>query len=502
MRLAILSALLVTLAHPFAVRGFDSLADAPNGLLAWIALVPWWLAVRDAPPREAFRLTWITANGFFLGTIFWTVVAMHRFGGLSLPLSVVLLVALCAFIGCFPAAGAWLAARSGHPVWTIAVTWAAAEWLRGIVLTGFPWSHLAYTQWKMLPFIQSADLFGIHGIGALIVLVNVAIAETIRGNRRPLALASSLFVLNAGYGLVRGGRIALDESHGHGARIALVQGNVSQTVKHDPKRAKEIRDLYAAQLIEAQTRGADLVVWPEASIPGGVHVRSTVLTDKHLPYENTAWLLSGVATYWHEEKKLFAHNSAILVAPNRRVAATYHKSHLVPFGEYVPLGNLLFFVRKMTKAAGFFLPGEDVAPIDSPFGALGMLICYEDVFPEISRELALAGAGILVNITNDAWYGRSSAPYQHLAIAVFRAVETRRPLVRAAQTGISGVVEPNGAVRDRTTLFTGPTIVEAAVAPRDGLTPYVRFGDVFAAACLGATLAMLFETLRHRPHLG
>lgn len=515
--LALLSALLVTLSHPFAIGDFVALGDAPNGLLAWIALVPLWLAIREAAPRRAFRLGWIFGSASFLGTIFWIYIAMNSFGGINAPISAVLTVFFCAFMGLFPALTAWLArwvhVRGAIPAATVLpFAWAACEWMRNYILTGFPWSNIAYTQWKFLPVVQIADVVGLYGIVALIVGVNVALAElhvawwrgpaSAPAAARRARITAALLALTLVYGVVRIPMVDAAIADLPTLPVALVQGNISQDQKHAKGFRDRIRAIYEAELVKAESTGAALVVWPEASFPYAIHVRSEAVPAKNLRYTNTAWLLGGAASWWDEGETRMAQNSALLVAPGRKIAARYHKSHLVPFGEYVPMKKLLFFAKKLTRGAGNFIPGEqtDIAPIKLPlaeggFARLGILICYEDIFPEVSRLETARGAEVLVNITNDAWYGRTSAPFQHVSMTVLRAIEDRRSVVRSAQTGVSAFVDPTGRVRQRTAIFEGPLTLHVDV-PRGGPTSlYVRFGDVFAAGCAGLVLAAAFRAV-------
>jgi apolipoprotein N-acyltransferase len=494
---AFVSGLLVTLSHPFAPAGVPWLGGW-NGLLAWVALVPWWLSVRGEAPHEAFRRTWLFAATFFAGTLYWVVIALHRFGGVDAATSVLLLLLLAAFLATFHAPAAALAAYARDrmrlpPELSMPVLWAGAEWLRASLFTGFPWSNLGYTQWRVLPVAQIADLTGVHGVAALVVAVNVAIAEiAVRAPRarRRLAVAAAMLALAMVYGASRIRDVDADRAARPLVRVALVQGNVSQDQKHDEGEADRIRAIYAGQLEAAEASLPDLVVWPEAAIPGGIHVRSAWLPDADLPAPNSTWLLAGTATWWDENGERLAHNSALLVAPGRRIAASYHKSHLVPFGEYVPWKRLFFFARKLTRYSGDFRPGTDPSPLPFPKARLGVLICYEDVFPDPARAETAAGADLLVNVTNDAWYGRSSAPWQHLSMSVFRAIETRRAVLRSTQTGVTAEIDSSGRLRRATALFEGPEamIVEAAAGGPGSF--YVHAGDLFGVACVAAGAAL------------
>ena len=514
--LALLSAALYTLSHPFAIGTFVTFGDAPNGLLAWVALIPLWLAIRDVTPRRAFRLGWLFGTAAFLGTMFWLFIALNTFGRINAPISVVLMFLLCGLLGVFLAVpiglARWLDGRGALPAATaLPFAWAAAEYCRNFVFTGLPWSNLAYTQWRMLLVAQVADVVGLYGIVALIVAVNIALAElwlAWRGRGEPRSAAfrarvtAALLLVTIAYGAVRIRMVDAAVAELPTLPMALVQGNISQDKKDAADFRDRVRAIYENELIKAEAKEPALVVFPEAAFPFAVHLRSDVVPAKNLGHANTTWLLGGAATWWDEGEVRMAQNSALLVAPGKKIAARYHKSHLVPFGEYVPMKKLLFFAKKLTRAAGNFIPGtrEDIAPLSLPLEGgdrahFGVLICYEDIFPEVSRLETARGAELLVNITNDAWYGRTSAPFQHVSMTVFRAIEDRRAVVRSAQTGVSAFVDPAGRVRVRTQIFEGPLTLHVDV-PRGGPgSLYVVFGDVFAAACCGLIVTAAFRAL-------
>lgn len=497
--LAAASGILLVFSHPFAVPGFDLLADAPNGLLAWVALAPAWLAIRDASPGEAFRLGWILATVHFLGTLFWVVVALHRFGGMPLPLSIGILLLLAPFLGVWYGLAAWAARRAGPPgglaaAFAFPFAWTAAELLRSVLFTGFPWAHVGWTQWRLPWVLQAADLGGAHLIALIVVAANVGIAEAVADRHRrtgALATAAATVLATLAYGAMR--LATLPASTGPAIEVALVQAAVAQDLKHDRAADEAVLQRYRAALAEAEASGADLVVWPEGAIPRGVHLRAARLPPHVLGTPNGGWLLTGAATWWDEGNRRHAYNSALLVGPGGRIAARYHKTHLVPFGEYVPLPRLLFFVRKLVRDRLDFRPGPGPDPLVWRTGdrevRLGVLICYEDVFPGIARAAVARGADVLVGITNDAWYGTTSAAYQHLVPAVFRAVETRRPVVRAAQTGVSAVIAPDGRVVARTMLGEGPVTLRRAVPTGGPGTVHGRIGDAFGYLALAIAVA-------------
>ncbi len=506
-RLCALSSALMVLAQPLAVGRFEALALSWNGLLAWVALVPWWMAIRDATPRDAFRRTWAMQLLYFVGSGSWVFVAFHTFGRIPRATSAVLTLVLCAMLSFFVATAARLArrveTRGGLPaVATVPLLWAAVEYVRTYLLTGLPWASIGYTQWRLLPVIQIADVTGVYGVVALLVLVNVALAEVLvartvpseaplpaRTVRRLAGVATAAVLATIGYGAARIAWVRADQRARPTMRVAFTQGNVGQAEKQRKGSEPAILARYRAELGRVEAAGASLVVWPEAALPRSVHLRSSHLPDHVLPDGNRAWLLAGAVSSWHDGGKRMAHNSALLVSPGGRIAGRYHKSHLVPFGEYVPMERLLFFARKLTAYAGHFLAGRSIEPLAMEGRRLGVLICYEDIFPEVARRMTARGADLLVNITNDAWYGRSSAPFQHLSMVVFRAVENRRPVARAAQTGVSGFVAADGSVLSTTRIFEGPVSGVADVPIGGPASPYVPLGDLFAGACLGLAAA-------------
>lgn len=484
------AALLLVLAQPVQLGRTSFLAGGPLG---WIALAPLWLAVRDLPPREAFRMGYATAFVAFGGMLFWIFVALNRYGGVSAPISTGVLLLFCGWLALFPA-GALALARAAEVrgvapgAGVLPVAWGAGEALRGTLLTGFPWALLGHSQWHTRLFAQTAEIAGVPGLSMLMALVAVSIAELASTPAAPRARRLAAFALgaltvSAVFGFVRVRAVEADAGGRPTARVALSQGNISQDEKHDRAFDDEVRRRYAAELAKAEAAGALLDVWPEATFPAAIHVRSAFAPLKELPAPNAIWLLAGAATWWDEHGARMAHNSALLIAPGRHIAARYDKQHLVPFGEYVPLPRLLFFVKRLTHGAGSFVPGDSRDPIPSPAGRIGVLICYEDVFPDVARDEAARGADLLATITNDAWYGRTSAAWQHTAMDVFRAIETRRPVVRAAQTGVSAFVDASGAIRAELTPFVGPASLVVDV-PRGG--PRALYpGELFAAVAVG-----------------
>jgi apolipoprotein N-acyltransferase len=282
--------------------------------------------------------------------------------------------------------------------------------------------------------------------------------------------------------------VRLESFQGSSFKIGLVQGNIAQDTKWDPAFQQTTVDNYVRLSKEVTEQEPDLIVWPETATP------FYFLADRKNT-ENLLQALQGIDSpllfgspaFRKTEKQLRFYNRAYLLNRDGMVIGFYDKIHLVPFGEYVPWKKMLFFVDKLVQAAGDFASGEQAIVLNLAPAKVGVLICYEAIFPELSRDLVNAGANLLVNITNDAWFGRSSAPYQHLSMAVLRAVENRVPMARCANTGVSGFIDIRGRIFQTTDLFEEAILV-GTLELGVGKTLYSRCGDWFAWSCLGITL--------------
>ena len=486
------------------------------GPLAFVALVPLLVACRGASPRRAARLGFLTGAVFHLILLYWLVIVMTRYGGLPLAAGAGFLLILAAYLAAYVALFAFLvaaaAARWGRvpSLLLAAPLWVGLEVIRGTILTGFPWGTIGYTQHAVLPVLQAAAAGGVHLLSLLVAAGSAGVVLLV--DRSPAAgarLAGAGLLAAIGLATLLGARAIpprSDPAPGEGIEVAAIQANVPQDRKWRPEEeAAIVADLLAMSGTAADS-GATLVVWPESSSPlsfrrpveaarpdGGVDHRVEPRADylgqvAALARGRGITLIAGSVDYRFEEGAWRATNSAFVVGPDGVLGPAYDKTHLVPFGEYVPLGRVLFFVDRMVQGAiADFIPGRSFAPLPTPAGAAGAFICYEAIFPGLVRRVA-RDADFLVNITNDAWFGRSAAPRQHLAMAAVRAVENRKWLLRAANTGISAVVDPAGRVRASAPLDTGQ-ILRARIAPARGRTLYARSGDVVGNAC--AILALL-----------
>lgn len=481
-----------------------------DGAVAWIALLPLLLALRRVAPGRAFRLGYLTGFVASLGLLYWTALVVVQYGGLARPLAAAAMVLLCLAVALFAGTFAWLLARwlerFGPLAFLLApVAWVGSEMLRSHTLYRFAWCLLGYSQQDHLPFIQIAAYTAVYGVSFLVLSPAAAIAYACAGpgaagHRNALLGCAALVGLVWLHGaLALSRRMPAEPS----LRVGLVQGNIPQDEKWDLARAQANIDVHLGLTRAAAERGARLVVWPESAVP--------LLLDQNpglarslaeLARSRGLYLLFGnddIAERAGELPRIWV--GAKLLTPDGELAFRYHKMRLVPFGEYVPLQPLLTLGGRLTarlvRAVGEFTPGSEhvVGQVDGH--GVSVFICYEAIFPDQVRRFRAGGAELLVNVTNDAWYGRTSAPYQHFAMAVFRAVENGVWLVRAANTGISAVVDPRGRVVESTPLFER-TLVVRDVPLVSGGTFYSRHGDVFGWTCLALAAALTAASFKRQ----
>ena len=498
---ALAGALLLTFAFP--------LPDV--GALAWVGLVPVLVVALTSTPRRAFRVGYLTGLFHALALLRWMVGTIHQYGGIPWIAAVAALALLCLYLGFYLGAFAWGISRWRRGglffLFFAPLFWVALEFLRTYAVTGFPWGLLGYTQHQNLTLIQLVDITGVYGVSFLVVMVNAAcallvcaIAERVRGGRatglgEAMAALVVAGVLVGGahyYGAVRLVAVEAVQKRSPTLSVAVIQGNIDQAVKWDSAYQLATVGTYARLSTEAASSSPDLVVWPETAAPfyyqNPVNRRLSQVLNSGLPAGDSDWILGAPAAERSAEGWSYF-NRAFAVDSQGTPIGSYDKVHLVPFGEYIPFQNLLFFVKRLVASAGDFTPGTKGDTLKSGRWNVGVQICFESIFPELSAASVRSGATLLVNLTNDAWFGRSGAPYQHFQMARFRAVETRRSLARSANTGISGFVAPSGRVQGTTPLYEEAWRV--AELPVLTLTSaYVQFGDLFAWICVLLTMLL------------
>ncbi|MFN3740467.1 MAG: apolipoprotein N-acyltransferase [Thermodesulfovibrionales bacterium] len=497
-------------------------------ILAWIALIPLLFEItkRDLTKKETFIKGFSFGMVYFFGTLYWIYHSVHFYGGLSLIPSIMVVLLLAAYLSIYTGLFTYLISlihrKTLYPMILIApAIWVSLEYIRTYLFTGFPWSSIGYSQYKFLSLIQIADITGIYGISFLIVAFNAAFLDIILLKKRlseipfyPLApqvtgflLLIMAFIATFSYGYWR-----LSQQQGNMVKISIIQGNIPQDKKWEPAFQQEVMNIYKELTRKVvNTDSPQLVVWPETAIPFLFSEPAVSSSPPGIEQQNineimskdliefvraiNTYLLFGSIRKETEDRQEFFTNSAFLLNKDGKVTYIYDKIHLVPFGEYVPLRSILFFIDKITVGIGDYRPGRDTKRAISPFGNFSTLICYEIIFPGLVRESLREGGDFIVNITNDAWFGNTSGPYQHFSMAVFRAIENRKPVIRAANTGISGFIDSNGRIQVATPLFKRMAI-SMNIRLDNRRTFYTRFGDLFVYFCLVVSIITLSRTFK------
>ena len=478
-------------------------------LFAWIAFIPLFYAIEGESLRRVFGWGWLAGLSFFVGSMYWIQIPLHNFTDMNIVLAILLMLLLAAVLATYSAIALWtgefVARRLRIPiVITMPIAWAAVEWVRTYFPIGFPWNLLGYAEYNYLTIIQFAEITGVYGISALIIFFNAVAYIVLFRRGKPRVQAVCLSALTAVmitvfvFGTIRLQQLKDEPSQGS-FRVAMVQGNIPQSLKWDPNFLPQSFKVYQDESVAAAKHGVDLVVWPEAAaafmfqpddnypaqLANDAEYRNALL---NLARSIKTPILFGAPALTERDGEYGFYNRADLVSADGEVMAHYDKINLVPFGEYVPAHKLFgSLVNRVVEGFGDLVPGTKQTLFDEKGAKLGVLICYESVFPNLTRLEVNKGADVLVNITNDAWYGDSSAPYQALAMAAMRSVETKVPMIRTANTGVSAIIKPSGEITDRTPTFKRGTEIED-VSWRPVRTVYTIVGDLFSEICFALTV--------------
>jgi apolipoprotein N-acyltransferase len=468
-------------------------------LLAWIWLVPALVSGAMRSRRQALLDGWLAGTVFYVVLLRWLDHTFQHYSAIPWPVTWLPIAALAAYCGLYVGALAWAVAalrRRLGPGPALALTpalWVLGEWLRGWLMGGFPWGLLGYSQAAQLPVIQVAELGGVYAVSFLIVVMNAAVAGLFAlGPRRAWPGAAAAAVLLAG-GLAFGVHALARASAADAgtAEVAVIQPSIEQTIKWDPARHAQILAIYEQLTREAARGRPAIVLWPETATT--IFLRGDpVLLERlrRLAEEVDTPILVGSIDRRDGPRGQFL-NSAFLLT-GQGIRAKYDKIHLVPFGEYVPLAGLLGFVKGWAEFISEFDAGDTETVFPLPGAPFGTVICYEIIFPELFRGFVVGGARFMANITNDAWFGETSGPWQHLGTLPLRAVEHRVAIARAANTGVSAFVEPTGRIGPLLPLLERG-MLQRRIPLRGQTTLYTRFGDwlVGASAALGAAAVAL-----------
>ncbi|MCX7770697.1 MAG: apolipoprotein N-acyltransferase [Proteobacteria bacterium] len=403
--------------------------------------------------------------GFFYNSLsmYWITYVLSKYGNLPYFISFFLFLLLVAYLSLYQCIFFFLFKKYNHkfkpyinPV-IYSFLWVILEVIRSKFLTGFPWMLIAYTQYNFPPVIQIVSKFGIYSLSFLIVFVNLSIYLLFTRERlKYLPTVFSLIIIVSLYlwGSKNIDSIKKEFQSRRKLNVLLVQGNIDQSQKWEKDLQKNILLKHLKMTRDNIDKETDLVVWSETAMPliFGADKEITEFFRKESA-DIEVPIISGFVGYkWDDRGNPKLTNSAGIFYKGDLVDK-YDKVHLVPFGEYVPLQKILFFVNKLVSAAGDFIAGDTIKTCNFRDVSYGVMICYESIFPEISKEFVNKGANVLVNITNDAWFGNSPAPYQHFSMSIFRAVENRKFLIRVANTGITGIISPWGEVQSKTSLY-------------------------------------------------
>ncbi len=477
-----------------------SFPDYSIGWLAFIALLPLIVAiVRSRNAWQASLVGWLSQTVAWLMMVPWVVRVMSHYGGLPWIVGVLIFIAMALYLGLYGALFGFLVwrIRPGERFarWLlIPLAWAAIEYVRTYFLTGFPWNLLVTAIVDYTPFVQFDRVAGPYLVGAMILLPATAIAWLITkkggGFERGIVIGTLVIVMFVWWatGLVASKLIA--RPTGTPPQIvALIQPNISQEMRWNETNLMEIYQRMVQMTIAAVRGGAQVVIWPESTVPlsfSTTEFYSSSIEAISAQYDVDI-ILGSTARDANRPGQLW--NAAFLVSGGKTIGH-YDKIRLVPFGEYVPLRKVIFFAAKLVHAVGDFQFGTNDKPLAGRFH-YGPAICYEIVYPQITRTQVRNGANVLVTITNDAWYDSTSAPRQHLNQARLRAIEDDRYILRAGTTGISAVIDPTGRII-RELPMGQQGILLGEFWARESVTPYVRMGDWFAwFALIAVALGMI-----------
>jgi apolipoprotein N-acyltransferase len=497
-----------------------SLAFPPIGFdfLVWVAFIPLFWSLRLASrPHMALFCGAIFGFGFFLVDLSWIYDTLIIHGHFSRIMAIAVFLAMIIFLSIFPAIFAYLVAlfsENGIGLTAIApFLWVAQEYLRSMLFTGFPWDLVGYSQANHLLLVQVADVTGVYGISFLIVLVNATLWELIQEvvfSNRSLGAAGRFhwkliaanvlaLVIVLTYGQIRVKEFSFVDSARGGCQIGVLQGNIPQEVKWEDATREKTFAIYEALGRKAVEQGANLLIWPETAAPvvfgtaSRDWMRPGLISDKlGVP------MLVGAPSIKAQKNESPYYNSAFLV-DSTMLRFRYDKMHLVPFGEYMPLSSILPLGPGIAAREADYAPGETMTVMHCgncpPFS---VLICYEAIFPELARLAMKNGAKLLVNITNDGWFGDTGAPYQHLAMTGLRSIENRVWLLRSANTGISAAFDPSGKLVKSIPLQKEGLFTVAVNDPGFSNSFYTRFGNLFVYGCIGIVLFLAFLIIRFR----
>jgi apolipoprotein N-acyltransferase len=469
------------------------------GFLGFVCLVPLLFALADNRSEPFFGLGLTMGLVLYSGTFFWVAWA-------TLPGALAAIGLLSVFLGIFTLIYGFFIRRWGSPaIWAFPFFWAAQEYVRSLGQLGFPWTSLCYSQTEYLPLIQWASLAGPYGISFWLTSINVLVFWSLRSRTRRwffLLLPIPLILIPYAYGknVMPPGELSGNMGD---MKVALIQPNMDPEVKWDSRYIDRNFEVLLRMTRQVAPQHPDLVIWPETATPCYlIRQRKHFIKVRDLVDETGLFLLTGSPDYAYiEEKDEYQYfNSAFFFAPGRREIQRYSKMQLVPFSEKIPYDETIPLLRKINMGEADFTPGQDWTIFHHPKADFAVLICFESIFPQLARGFKERGADFLVIITNDGWFGRTPAPYQHAQIAIFRAIENRISIARCANTGVSMIIDPFGRVSHQTPIFEEKTVL-AELPLWSESTFYQRHGEwVGPLCCLVTGLLLAMAALKGKRH--
>jgi apolipoprotein N-acyltransferase len=485
-------------------------------ILAWVGLVPLLLWLKGKSLSRSFALCFFMGISFMMGIFYW----INTLENFTLMDFILLGIYQGSYFGLFGLGLTFITGKTRFPAFVVApCLWAALEYFRS--LGGFaalPWAFLGYSQYLNLPIIQISSFFGVYGVTFLIVMENAALSELVAyygkiwretpaKNKTEVFLAAFISAGLVALSILYGSFIMSNMSPSRGIRVAVIQGNIAQAVRWQPS----FREQNLAKHLELTKQAAksaqlSLIVWPETAVQGSLAENKNELAIfANLAKDTGAYILLGSAErpkFRSNDARMerIASNSAFLISPAGEIAGRYDKIRLLPFGEYLPFKQFPWPSRIAGSwSAGEFTAGNQYTLFDLKGAQFAVTICWENIFADLFRRFVKSGATFMVNLTNEAWFGETAAPYQLMAMSVFRAVENHVSIARAANTGISVFIDPVGRILGRVKRGNKDIFVEGYLAENVPLssakTFYTEHGDVFAIGCAAAFLWMILLSL-------
>lgn len=488
--------------HPFSLCISSGLLLAFSfpplqfGFLAYVGLVPLFILIDDDQNLiSSIRYGFITGFVFNLGTLYW--IAWDTVPGIPVIVASTFAVAiiLSLFFITFTLCLSFVRGRIGQVAFIASpFLWAAIEYLRSHGVLAFPWTSLAYSQSYYLSFIQYISFTSVYGVSFWIISINVLFYFWIKKSLKLKKSYCILIVLAIFFLLpyVYGRRVMSKDLEETEFQAALIQGNVDPRLKWETGYRRENLDIYIEMTRKTVIEELNLIIWPETAIPvylayeDEYKLEIQQLVDSlHVP------ILTGAPHYKYDRGKDYLfYNSVFLFRPGMKRLQEYSKIHLVPFSERIPFQTVFPFLRSLNFGQANFSSGEDYTLFSTPSATFGVLICFESIFPDLMRQFVLRGADFVVVITNDAWFGRTSSPYQHARIAIFRSIENRIGLARCANTGVTMFIDPYGRAAGETKIFTKQAS-KGKINFRKEKTFYTQYGNIFSKFCVVMSILWL-----------